>query len=369
MATLLAAADWLPDNRLVDPDLLEFLLTVALAVSAIAITVRERLDSQEWLRIASRVGLVTITMLPLVFGAEWTTRRIFDRVTTSADNGGFFSRRWLRTGAIHRNAAGFRGRAFTDAKPPGTYRVAVIGDSFTFGNGIRQDDRFSDRMQAELPQHVEVLNFGQPGANTPEHLALVEQLLPRIHPDFVLLQWYVNDVEDDDSTARPKFRPLMPIRAWHDWLNDASALYTVANMQWSETQVALGMTVSYEEYLKRRLADPNSVDSVRDRQLLNRLITACKDAGVPIGIVLFPDTAASMGADYPFGYLHERVLTTCDARGLTCIDLRNDFAKIKDRQSLWANRLDHHPSARANEMAAERILETYSKAWVTSPVR
>jgi len=369
MATLLAAADWIPANSFIDPDYLEFGLTVVLAGSAIAIAMRDRLDSRAIQRVAFRVCLLAITLLILAAAGEVATRIIFRSVTTSADNGGFFSRRWLRTDAIHRNAAGFRGRPYTDAKAPGTYRIAVVGDSFTYGNGIRQEDRFSDRLQAQMPAHIEVLNFGQPGANTPEHLKLVQELLPRIHPDFVLLQWYINDVEDDDSVARPTFSPLMPIRRWHNWLSEESALYTVANMQWAETQVTLGSTVSYESYLKARFADPNSHDSLLDHRLLNELINACKKAGVKVGIVLFPDTAASMGADYPFGYLHERVLQTCDAQGLTCIDLRSDFSRIKERQSLWANRLDHHPSARANAIAAERILETYSKDWVASPSR
>jgi hypothetical protein len=369
LATLLAAADWLPDNPVVDPDYLEFAITVVLAGSAIAIAMRDRLDTQGLRRVALRACLLTVTTVLLALAGEVSTRIIFSTVTTSADNGGFFSRRWMRANPIRANSAGFRGRPFTDAKAPGTIRVAVIGDSFTYGNGIRQQDRFSDRLQADLPAHIEVLNFGQPGANTPEHVRLVQELLPRIHPDFVLLQWYVNDVEGDDSTDRPHSLPLIPIRRWHNWLNETSALYTVANMQWAETQVALGFTASYADYLKHRLADPNSHDSVADRQLLNELITACQQAGVPIGIVLFPDTAGSMGADYPFAYLHERVLATCKARGLTCIDLRNDFSKVKERQSLWASRLDHHPSARANAIAAERILETYSKDWVAPPQR
>ena len=84
---------------------------------------------------------------------------------------------------------------------------------------------------------------------------------------------------------------------------------------------------------------------------------------MPLGIVLFPDTARPLDDQYPFGYLHERVLDACAAAQLTCLDLRKDFAQVKDHRELWANRLDHHPSAKANAIAAERILETYSGIW------
>jgi hypothetical protein len=63
------------------------------------------------------------------------------------------------------------------------------------------------------------------------------------------------------------------------------------------------------------------------------------------------------------------VLDICGTQGLTCLDLRSDFALVKDHRLLWANRLDHHPSALANEIAAEKILETYSKQWAASPIR
>jgi hypothetical protein len=368
VATLLAAADWLPENRYVDPDHLEFALSMGLGISAIALSLRDRLDAADIARWRKRALLVVFTVLFAIGLAEPLTRVIFRNVTTSSDNGGFFTRRWLRSGAVQLNSAGFRGHAFTALKAPRAYRIAVIGDSFTFGNGIRQQDRYSDLLQTRLPEHFEVLNFGTPGANTPEHRTLVSHLLPVIRPDFVLLQWYVNDTEDDDATGRPSFRPLMPVRSVHNWLNDASALYTIANMQWAETQVALGMTSSYTDYLKRRLGDPASRDSQVDRGILLELIALCKRAGVPVGIVLFPDAAgADFGAGYPFAYLHERVLDICREQGLTCVDLRKDFALVKDHRLLWANRLDHHPSALANEIAAVRIFETFSTEWATLP--
>jgi hypothetical protein len=363
MATLLVAADWLPENGFIDPDFLEAWLATGFSVSAIVLAARDRgvpIDLVAW---RNRGILLMITLIILAITAEFATRIIFRDVTTSADNGGYFSQRWYRTKAVHENNAGFRGRPFTPVKPDGVYRIAIVGDSFTYGNGIRQEDRYSDLLQGRLPSHFEVLNFGVAGANTPEHRQLVQHLLPAIQPDFILVQWFVNDVEDDDSAGRPVFHSLMPNRHAHNWLNDASALYTVANMQWAETQVALGLTTSYVDYLKHRLGDPNSPDSVRDRELLRDTISTAQQAHVPIGIVLFPDTSVPIDDHYPFGYLHDRVLDVCAERGITCLDLRADFAKIKDRQSLWANQLDHHPSGKANAIAAERILETYSRIW------
>lgn len=367
MAMLLAVADWLPDNSYVDADRVEFFLSIAFGVSAMVAAARDRgvhIDLVAW---RNRFVLLAITLMLTAVAAEFMTRWIFRDVTTSADNGGYFSRRWYRSAPVQRNHAGFRGREFEEHKPPGVYRIAVVGDSFTFGNGVRQEDRYSDLLQAQLPSHVEVLNFGVPGANTPEHRHLVQQLLHDAHPDFILLQWYVNDVEDDDAAGRPAFRALMRYRPLHNWLNDHSALYTVASMQWAETQVALGMTTSYTDYLRRRLGDPNTPDSIRDRELLRDLIASAQQAHVPIGIVLFPDTATTLDQTYPFGYLHERTLAMCAEREITCLDLRSAFAQVADLKTLWANRLDHHPSAKANSIAAVKIFETFARQWAVPP--
>ena len=368
MAMLLAAADWLPENRYVDPGYLEFGLSLVLGLSGIALALRDRMDRATIVRWRNRALLLAFTLAFSLAAAEPMTRLVLRDVTTSSDNGGYFSRRWMRTGAVHMNSAGFREREFSAAKPPGTYRIAVVGDSFTFGNGVRQDDRFSNVLQARLPDHFEVLNFGMAGANTPTHRTTVSHLLKDVQPNFILLQWYVNDVEDDDSSGRPQFVPLMPFRSIHNWLNDASALYTVANMKWAEVQVALGWTPSYTDYLRRRLGDPNSPDSQTDSAILRDLISMCQRADVPIGIVLFPDTSGDLGPNYPFAYLHERVLNICAEKNLTCLDLRQDFAAVKDRRLLWANQLDHHPGAKANEIAAVKIFETYSRQWAASPV-
>jgi hypothetical protein len=368
MAILLAVADWLPNNRYLDADVVESFLTLGFGGAALVLGLRDRgvtVDTARWRR---RIILLAVTLLVSAIGAEYATRLVFRDVTTSSDNGGYFSRRWYRIGgAIHTNAMGFRERDFEMRKPAGVYRIAAVGDSFTYGNGIRQQDRYSDLLQSQLPSHFEVLNFGVAGANTPQHRSLVKRLVSEVQPDFILLQWYVNDVESDGAVGRPVFHPLVPFKTLHNWLNDSSALYTVANMQWAETQAALGITTSYADYLKRRLGDAQSPDAVRDRELLRDLVATAQHAHVPIGIVLFPDTAGALDERYPFGYLHERVLSVCAERSITCLDLRADFAAIRDRQSLWANRLDHHPSARANAIAAERILGTFSGMWAASP--
>ena len=187
MAVLFLVADWLPDNPYVDPDHVELWLALGFGAASLVLALRDR-DATITAAWRNRLILLMIAGTVSLLSAEYVTRVLFRDVTTSADNGGYFSRRWYQSGEVRNNTFGFRERQFDSAKAPGVYRVAVVGDSFTFGNGIRQQDRYSDLVQSRLPSHFEVLNFGIPGANTPEHRVMVQRLVRDVHPDFILLQ-------------------------------------------------------------------------------------------------------------------------------------------------------------------------------------
>ena len=158
-------------------------------------------------RVASalvNLAIVAASLTLSLIAAEAATRWYYRDVTTSADFHGYFTRRWLRTEVRH-NHYGFRGPEFDEIKAPGIYRVAILGDSFTYGNGIAEQDRFSDRLAAALSERrVQVLNFGFPGNNWPDHVATLERRVLRLKPDFVVLQWDTNDVEIEiEGVSRP----------------------------------------------------------------------------------------------------------------------------------------------------------------------
>jgi len=48
------------------------------------------------------------------------------------------------------NSAGFRGPEFQDPRPPHTLRIAILGDSFPFGEGVKDDDVAPRRIERLL---------------------------------------------------------------------------------------------------------------------------------------------------------------------------------------------------------------------------
>ena len=305
-----------------------------------------------------RVAVAGAATVATLVVAEFGLRYVFRDVHSSADGRTFFARRGgpsLRT-----NALGFRERE-VGAKTAGRYRIAIVGDSFTWGQGIEERERFSNVLEASLGSSYEVLNFGIPGNNLPEHVQVLEQVL-KVSPDFVLLQLYINDFEVPEM-IRPQAHALLPWPTLDYWLLRSSALYDLVNDEWGQLQEATGMVESYTRYMERSLRDSASINSRAAFGLFSKFIERARAAGAPSGTVLFPNPGF-LSRNYPFGYLHDRVQAACAGQRITCLDLRSSFAaSFRNPQSMWVSRFDPHPNARANARATQEILAAFREAW------
>jgi lysophospholipase L1-like esterase len=99
------------------------------------------------------------------------------------------------------NADGFRGPRATRPKAAHALRIAVLGDSVTFGYGVNEPETYPSllaaRLAGALPHRaVEVLNFGVNGYNPYTEAALFADLGPTYAPDVVLVQFCINDLND-----------------------------------------------------------------------------------------------------------------------------------------------------------------------------
>lgn len=106
------------------------------------------------------------------------------------------------------NSHGYRDLERTLEKPPGTWRIAVLGDSVTFGWGVRLEDVFTQRIEKRFNQRpdrytYEVLNFGVPAYNTAQEVADFEAHGLAYDPDVVLLIFVDNDFAAKNFVDEP----------------------------------------------------------------------------------------------------------------------------------------------------------------------
>ena len=98
----------------------------------------------------------------------------------------------------------------SDARP----RVAVLGDSFTFGLGVADTETFVSLLNADEETPASYVNLGVPGYSTDQEYLLLKQIGKSIAPDVVLVVVYLgNDLFDNQLSfpmqadhAKPFFR-------------------------------------------------------------------------------------------------------------------------------------------------------------------
>jgi lysophospholipase L1-like esterase len=98
------------------------------------------------------------------------------------------------------NSLGWRGRReYREAKQT-DYRVLFLGDSFTYGTGVNDDQTFAAQIEKNLRAgqvSVEVLNAGCPGKGTDYELKCFQTLGRKFHPDLTVLAFVGNDFQDN----------------------------------------------------------------------------------------------------------------------------------------------------------------------------
>ena len=115
--------------------------------------------------------------------------------------------------AMKVNSQGFRDREHKWEKEPGTFRIIGVGDSFTFGWGIAQEETFLRRLEANLEmktkEQFETINAGVPGWGLNSYYLFLEHVGKRYAPDVVIVAYYVDDMSSPKpSPASSKPRQL-----------------------------------------------------------------------------------------------------------------------------------------------------------------
>jgi hypothetical protein len=117
---------------------------------------------------------------------------------------------------IRVNSDGLRDREHSKVKPPGTLRVAVLGDSFAEALQVPAETAFWSVAERKLQEcgalggrKVEFINFGVSGFSTARELILLRTHVREYSPDVVVLLFTSgNDVRDNSKPLARKYAGL-----------------------------------------------------------------------------------------------------------------------------------------------------------------
>ncbi len=163
------------------------------------------------------VAVVLVEISLRVFGITYPYFYIPDNLTGYSHKPGGEGL-WRKEGEsfITINSAGLRDREHSLEKSPGTFRIAILGDSYMEALQLPIKQTFWARIEQELSgcpsldaRQIEVVNFGVSGYSTVQELLVLRHKVPPYTPDLVLLALFTgNDIRDNSRELnRDDIRP------------------------------------------------------------------------------------------------------------------------------------------------------------------
>lgn len=254
------------------------------------------------------------------------------------------------------NSEGWRDSEHKLEKPDNVFRILGVGDSYTFGQGVKREDLFLTHLNSLIAKdasgrQVEVINTGQPGYNTVMEKELLEARGFDYSPDLVLLSFVPNDVEANIYTDRPKVEFFEDFTASYidqDWLSERSELWMLGRRKFLQYSTADSyLQKSIDSYLK----EPEKWNRCRDA--LTSIRDLCQQNDCKLAVAIFP-FFVNLNGDYPFQPIHNHVRNFCEEAGIPVLDLRETFREFEGPE-LWVHPTDQHPNEQAHKIAAEAI--------------
>jgi lysophospholipase L1-like esterase len=261
-----------------------------------------------------------------------------------------------------------------DARVPS---VLVIGDSFTEGAGVPEDEIFPRRLERRLqdalgrrpqepwqlavmePRAIHVWNVGRRGADQPQLRDDLTRFLPLVEPDVVVYAFVLNDFEmSEEHRARQQYlndlvmdrqrtgTPDWKLPRWLGWSALVRA-FTARGRLAEETRRTvewyLGMT-----------GPENAEGWARTQDDLRAMRDAVEGSGDRRFLVAILPLLVGDEDGYPFDPVHDALLRFCADASLRCVDLREALGGT-DPRWLHVHAVDMHPNGVAHARIAEAL--------------
>ena len=275
------------------------------------------------------------------------------------------------------NRLGYRGREVAEARTPGRRRIVMLGDSITFGYGVRDAETFSAVMEA-LDPRLEVINLGVQGYGTDQELLKLEREGLSYAPDVVVLNVCLANDLLDNAAARSIYDGVYPkpyFRLDHGQLAEVSDHVALSPPR------RLALMLSQRSALFNALLDLGRVDRARyQRELAGRLEAEPAEPAFAVTFALvrrMDERTRARGARfvallYPSlrdfirpSRRAQRFLDAPELRGVTVVDLRPRFEAAgfnADTFSRYSFDGNLHLTPEGHRLAARLILEVLSEA-------
>jgi hypothetical protein len=239
-------------------------------------------------------------------------------------------------------------------------RIAFLGDSFVYGQGITVPETLTQRLSAALD--ADIVSVATPGANISEILDEFETVVKghqRLHSTKVIYFYVLNDpYMSKDLLARLNYiDDLMNIRFYkigkgYEKLIEfvsSSVLVRLLLLEYSRLVVSDKMLAWYRE-ANDPVANPQLLDTFK---AIRGMRDRARSLGMDFIMMVYP---LMLDMDhYPLLEAHKNLRELASREGIEFHDLLPAFQREAKGRSLVVHPVDYHPNGLAQEIAAREV--------------
>lgn len=333
-------------------------LLVALAASEVALRIAWRRKKppgdHSWHEHDARLG--------------WRNKRSYETTVPKSDSPPVIPAPFF----VKLNAQGLRDdRDMAPEPSSGVFRIACLGDSFTFGYLIPGAAAYPKRLEAALGPPYEVWNWGVCAYGLDQFVLMLDDALaskPRLVVLGVIDMSFRRATNSHfmDGSAKPRFHvdgeklipPELPVP-----LVQAGDSYCRFEVD-GPSYVLAGLERAFGNLRVKLAKDPDAAaeDWQLGRALIREAARKCNEKNVRLAVALLPEDKL-LGRDK-----YERLLATLEPEGIIVLDTYPAFMErhAKDVRPLFVPQ-DGHPNELGCQLIADTLAELLQKRGLLAP--
>lgn len=312
-------------------------------------------------RLRSYAKGATVFTLIFFLTGEIVLRIAYREGESFGSHGGPIVARFEKDFRFNRYDGPSRGPEVSGPKSTGGMRILVLGDSITWGQGVRNErdlytNRLLDLVRVDVPD-ADMAVLAKPGREIDGHIEQIHKWGPIIAPDVVIYQWFINDMEVNKA-ERPGGVGRWSWLVFPRLLRRYSYLWFFLDYHFDRLQ-PFGRT--YYEYINETYAE-DAPGWQTFRSLFQQWANDAKQLTPRVLVVLYPSYSSSTIA---FADFHDRVRRLAEDQGISTLDLSAAFSQREGNyEAFFASRFDSHPNEQAHSLMSRTI---YQKMWALWP--
>ncbi len=266
---------------------------------------------------------------------------------------------------IRTNSFGFRGKESPSIRGK---TVMVLGDSTTFGYGVKEEDTFSARLESQfksctslLNSEIYFVNTGHSGFNLKNYYEMLEEYGQIFKPEVVLIGVMGNDFTVEQLTYT--INDGVGVTRGSMWDKYKIPSIIVRGLRKSALYITVGNLIKSQAYKGK--ADVNKVISDLESQnvinstekIINDFVSYSKKYDTPLLFVYLPTRSEFEYNSHAYGeFIHLFKTVSKVGNKVYFLDLLDELSDFSKKTELIFSKQDSvHPNSFGHQIIAEKI--------------